>query len=187
MSLVDALFRLRACSSREILEATNSLISLLTEASLNPIILLSLLRRGLTTYLSAHSSDYTSSSQSSDVRGDQKGRVLENEEARSSGRLFGLNGMGMCVLRLPEEVVVAESKLMEPLIMEVCLALFHATSIDFARLLHKVTTSTLDKLLTPFSWPSKQSSMTLERLSPCFPAFPPPRRILPHISLRRMG
>jgi CLIP-associating protein 1/2 len=46
-------------------------------------------------------------------------QVLLGEAARASGYLFGLNGLGMCILRLPSEVVVVESKHLEPVVMDV--------------------------------------------------------------------
>ncbi|EIW72825.1 hypothetical protein TREMEDRAFT_42004 [Tremella mesenterica DSM 1558] len=123
-TLCDALFRLRACKSSIILESTNSLISFLTEVS-DPLFLLSVLSASLDRYLVRHPPEEMERimekldiSTSSTINGAETGqKVLRGEKARASGYSFGLNAMGMCVLRLPKEVVRIEGKNLAGIIM----------------------------------------------------------------------
>lgn len=98
----------------QVLESTNALISLLAETS-DPLFLLSILRRGLASYLLLHPVEEVAEAEAD---AQVLGQLL-GEAARASGNLFGLNGMGMCILRLPSEVVVVESKYLEPVVMDV--------------------------------------------------------------------
>jgi CLIP-associating protein 1/2 len=99
----------------QVLESTNALISLLAETS-DPLFLLSILRRGLASYLLLHPVGEVAEA---DADAPVPVQVLLGEAARASGYLFGLNGMGMCILRLPSEVVVVESKYLEEVVMDV--------------------------------------------------------------------
>ncbi|KAK4684711.1 hypothetical protein P7C73_g5453, partial [Tremellales sp. Uapishka_1] len=119
IALCDALFRLRACQSSSVMESTNSLISLLTEVS-DPLFFLSVIRGALDRYIASHpdtpSSSSTSTLGSSTSTNGQAG--LTAQKARASGYLFGLNAIGMCILRMPKEVVEVEAARLSSLIID---------------------------------------------------------------------
>lgn len=48
--------------------------------------------------------------------------VVTGERARASGYLFGLNAMGICMLKLPKEVVEVEGRRLAPVISEVSIS-----------------------------------------------------------------
>lgn len=79
----------------KVLESTNSLLSLLTNVT-DCVLLLTTLRTGLETYLAAPS---------------------PSKSAISSASLFALNGIGMCILRLPASVVEIEAARLEGIVM----------------------------------------------------------------------
>lgn len=97
----------------QILESTNSLVSLLTEVS-EPVYLLGLLRASLDRYISSRSSEHDVSANGSETD-PSKGK------ARASGYLFGLNAIGMCILRLPAAVVEVEAPKLTGPVMQVSL------------------------------------------------------------------
>ncbi|ORY28597.1 clasp N terminal-domain-containing protein [Naematelia encephala] len=97
VALVDALFRLRATKSAVVHECTRSLVSLLTEAS-DPLYLLSVIRGALDRFLAAN--------------------LAESDRVRVSGFGFGLISLGMCIVRLPKEVVLVEGRRLESLVMQ---------------------------------------------------------------------
>ena len=124
------LFRLRTCRSSIILESTNSLISLLAEVS-DPVFLFTELRTALDSYLQQHTDGSLSAStaelslaSSTNSRNDETGssNVCTGEQARASGFLFGLNAMGMCILKMPKQVVRNEAAHLGPLVMSVSVA-----------------------------------------------------------------
>lgn len=98
----------------QILESTNSLISLMTEIS-DPVYLLGLLRASLDRYISSHHL------QPGDANGETSDQIAAR--ARASGYLFGLNAIGMCVLRLPAPVIEIEAPKLTGAIMDVSLHL----------------------------------------------------------------
>ena len=100
---------------RQILESTNSLVSLLTEIS-EPVYLLGLLKASLDQFISSR-------------QGGQNGAAADGEgvnpteaKVRASGYLFGLNAIGMCILRLPAAVVEVEAPKLARPIMQVRLS-----------------------------------------------------------------
>jgi CLIP-associating protein 1/2 len=127
-SLVDALFRLRACSNQtvcllgrvyvwligQILESTYSLLSLLTSAT-DHLILLGVIQSSFETFDKDHPADPSSTTETPDST--QSALVSPEHIVRSSGYIFALNGIGMCILRLPQAVVLTESPRLEPLVM----------------------------------------------------------------------
>ena len=129
--LCDALFRLRAtrssivrlrCTVRsslmgviQILESTNSLISLLAEVS-DPLFLFGVLRDALSQYLACFPDLAVSQASAASHTA---GSAMDGERARASGYLFGLNGMGMCILKLPKEVVEVEARRLATVITDV--------------------------------------------------------------------
>ena len=117
--LCDALFRLRASTSGIVLESTNSLISLLTEVS-DPLFFLGVLHGALSRYLVLYPPGETEvlAASTTSTNGDATtGRVMDGEAARASGYLFGLNAIGMCILKLPKEVVEVEGRRLAGIVM----------------------------------------------------------------------
>ena len=106
----------------QILESTNSLISLRAEVS-DPLYFLGVVRGSLERFLLAHPADHaddlTSSVTSTNGNGTESEQIWHGEKARASGYLFGLNAMGMCILKLPREVVEIEGRRVGSLIMGV--------------------------------------------------------------------
>jgi hypothetical protein len=88
----------------QILESTNSLISLLAEIC-DPVYLLGLLRASLDRYIAIHA--VTPEVGANGNRAEIS--TLHGVKAQASGYLFGLNGMGMCILRLPAPVIEVEA------------------------------------------------------------------------------
>lgn len=100
----------------QILESTNSLISLLCEAS-EPLFFSSVIMGSLQRFLAQYPAEALNSSRANGPT--RKPEVVSGEAARASGYLFGLTGLGLCVLRLPKEVVSIEGAKLGPLVMEV--------------------------------------------------------------------
>lgn len=119
--LCHTLFSLRATRCSIIIESTNSLISLLCEVS-DPLFFLGVLTDALRSYLASHPigiDHLTANSPSSTRNGDEiSGQTLTDEAARASGYLFGLNAMGMGILKLPKQVVEIEGRRLAGLIMD---------------------------------------------------------------------
>ena len=124
--LIEALFRLRSTASPVILESTNSLLSLLI-ATGEPLYLLSALQsvmKSVSRPLPVHQA-VPNGSGSHDANGDaasgpgNEARKQNGEKARMSTQVFGLNGIGMCIMRLPKEVVEVEGPHLAPLLQEV--------------------------------------------------------------------
>jgi len=88
-------------------ESTNSLLSLMCEVS-EPLFLFAVLQSGLARYLSAHPADESG-----------KNGVYTGLKARASGYLFGLTGIGMCILHMSPDVVRIEAPKLAPLMSEV--------------------------------------------------------------------
>ncbi len=65
------------------------------------------------------SESLSTSTSSHHGNGDSPIQVNDGETARASGYLFGLNAMGMCVLKLPEEVLEVEGRRLAPIISKV--------------------------------------------------------------------
>ncbi|WWC88149.1 uncharacterized protein L201_003054 [Kwoniella dendrophila CBS 6074] len=113
--LVEALFRLRESHDATILESTNALVSLLTQIS-DPIYFLTLLRSSLEQFLNEHPSPYSTqenvqdgmSNSESNTSNHSDKEKKEKERIRNSGWLFGLTSLGMCILKLPEPVILVE-------------------------------------------------------------------------------
>lgn len=138
-SLVDALFRLRASDNHivsnpgtpyfqsnpadqcQILESTYSLLSLLTSAT-DHLILLGIIQSSLDTFLlhnggpARHSASETNA-ETVDLSALPSAAGASTEQIKTSGYIFALNGIGMCILRLPAPVVLVEASRLEPLIM----------------------------------------------------------------------
>jgi CLIP-associating protein 1/2 len=89
------------------LESTNSLISLLAEIC-DPVYLLGLLRASLGRYISA---------QQGESNGD--GVTHQSSKVQASGYIFGFNGMGMCILRLPAPVIEVEAPKLASVVTDV--------------------------------------------------------------------
>lgn len=106
-ALLDSLFQLRTSTNGMILEATNAMISLLTEVC-DPPFLLSLLRAALERFISTvrTGTGFTSRDQ------------VYGERAAAAGYSFALNAMGMCILHLPQEAVEVEAKQLAGPVME---------------------------------------------------------------------
>jgi len=139
IQLCEALFLLRASRSSivsrlhhaalfsahcaQILESTNSLISLLAEAS-DSLFFLGVLRDALAGYLEAvpTSTKEDLPTSCSTTNGNTASEVVTGERARASGYLFGLNAMGICMLKLPKEVVEVEGRRLAPVISEVSIS-----------------------------------------------------------------
>lgn len=83
------------------------MLSLLTDVCDPPFLLL-LLHAALTRYLVALDAD--DSSNQGDITGDR---------AKAAGYNYGLNAMGMSILRLPKEAVEVEASRLEPHVMKV--------------------------------------------------------------------
>lgn len=97
--------------TRQILESTNSLVSLLTETS-DPVYLLGLLRASLDRYINSRQAGNGASTNSDTPD-------INEAKARASGYLFGLNAIGMCILRLPAAVVEVEAPKLTRPVMQV--------------------------------------------------------------------
>lgn len=98
----------------QILESTNSLISLLAEIC-DPVYLLGLLRASLDRFIAIHTV-------TSEVGANGNGAsTLHGVKAQASGYLFGLNGMGMCILRLPAPVIEVEAPKLASVVTKVSL------------------------------------------------------------------
>jgi CLIP-associating protein 1/2 len=124
-ALVDALFRLRATpniivscppvfplpADDKIHESTNSLLSLMCEIS-EPLFFLTVIQSALSRYLASHAKDEPS-----------KSGINTGLKARASGYLFGLTGIGMCILRMSSEVVRIEAPKLSLWVEEVSLRL----------------------------------------------------------------
>lgn len=88
-----------------------------------------MIKGSLDRYLAAHEVDVDvpvenlsiSTASNSTVVGAGNGAVNVGEKARSSGYMFGLNGIGMCILKLPVEVVEIEVKGLQKFVMQVSL------------------------------------------------------------------
>lgn len=93
------------------MESTNSLISLLTEIC-DPVYLLGLLRASLGRYVSAQQPINTNGN----------GVAARSMKLDASGYIFGFNGMGMCILRLPAPVIEVEAPKLASIVTEVSLA-----------------------------------------------------------------
>lgn len=104
----------------QILESTNSLVSLLTETS-EPVYLLGLLRASLDRYIGSRQSGNGASTNG-------EGIDIAQAKAVASGYLFGLNAIGMCNLRLPAAVVEVEAPKLTRPVMQVS-AYFLATRV----------------------------------------------------------
>jgi CLIP-associating protein 1/2 len=89
------------------LESTNSLISLLAEIC-DPVYLLGLLRASLDRYISAQQ-----------VESNGNGVTHQASKVEASGYLFGFNGMGMCILRLPAPVIEVEAPKLASVVTDV--------------------------------------------------------------------
>lgn len=89
------------------LESTNALISLLTDVCDPPFLLL-LLHAALDRFHVGLAANDPAS------QGDVSG-----ERAKAAGYNYGLNAMGMCIIRLPKEAVETEASRLEPHVMKV--------------------------------------------------------------------
>ena len=99
----------------KILESTNSLISLLAEVS-DPLFFLGVLRDALSQYLACFPDVAESQASATSHTAES---AMNAERSRASGYLFGLNGMGMCILKLPKEVVEVEARRLASVITDV--------------------------------------------------------------------
>lgn len=125
-SLLDALFQLRTSTGSMVLEATNAMVSLLTEVC-DPPFLLSLLHSALERFIST-------------VRmgaGLPSKEQVYGERAAAAGYSFGLNAMGMCILHLPQEAVEVEAKQLAGPVME-ALRLDSSSAVMARQAAHRV-------------------------------------------------
>lgn len=125
-SLLDALFQLRTSTNTMILEATNAMVSLLTEVC-DPPFLLSLLHSALERFIST-------------VRmgsGPPSSEQVYGERAAAAGYSFGLNAMGMCILLLPQEAVEVEAKQLAGPVMD-ALRLDSSSAVMARQAAHRV-------------------------------------------------
>ncbi|WVR05607.1 hypothetical protein IAU60_002628 [Kwoniella sp. DSM 27419] len=121
--LLDALFSLRGSRDPTILESTNALISLLTQIA-DPIYFMTLIRASLDRFLRQHRPE--SKAEAPGDGGLSNGFSMLSlgqasgsaDKTRDSVHLFGLTGLGMCVLRLPEAVVRVEGGKLGEAVME---------------------------------------------------------------------
>lgn len=97
----------------QIIESTNSLISLMTEIS-DSVYLLGLLRASLDRYIAKHQNHDDANGESSHST---------QAKARASGYVFGLNAIGMCILRLPAPVIEIEAPKLDGAVIDVSLCL----------------------------------------------------------------
>ena len=73
-----------------------------------PLFFFSVLQSGLSRYLASHPVDEPS-----------KTGVYTGIKARDSGYLFGLTGIGMCILRMSTDVIRIEAPKLAPILAEV--------------------------------------------------------------------
>jgi CLIP-associating protein 1/2 len=83
----------------------------------DPVYLLGLLRASLGRYI------YTQQ----DVETNGNGEAHRSFKVQANGYLFGFNGMGMCILRLPPPVIEVEAPKLASIVTEVSSSFFAIT------------------------------------------------------------
>jgi hypothetical protein len=96
------------------------LLSLLTEIC-DPVYLLGLLRASLERYIASQQPAQANGNGNGYGHDAPSTSALIGLKAQASGYLFGFNGMGMCILRLPAPVIEVEAPKLSALATRVCL------------------------------------------------------------------
>lgn len=90
-------------NSRQVVESTNAMLSLLTEVC-DPVFLMFRLQTALHRFLAAHTAE---------------GESQKTSQLHTSGYAYVLNAMGMCILKLPKEAVEHEAKRLSKWVIQV--------------------------------------------------------------------